>query len=280
MGKTLHIRNVPLFGYLLVLLVADGDVRGQDFIDPVDGGATIDVAGHLGDDLGGDGRGCADGLGGVDFGIAHLEAMGQHAVQIDQHAVEHGEEGGIIQIVEVQLTAFVGLHHIPWQHVLLGIVFGDDTGQQIALGRDHLAILVGVLVEQIHIALLDQATDLLAQASLLFPGHVTVVTIFDVGARHLLVLASHQPIFNHVLDFVDGYFIPAGDLQGDLLCHAGTIGQVLYACGVGCLGDSLDDPHAIERNSTSISLNHDRFHDSAPDPKDVGHTHTDCRGLH
>ena len=92
-GKTFNIGNVPLFGYLFVFFVADGDIGGQHFINAVDGGATIDMAGNLGNDLGGDGCGRADRLGSINLGITHLEAMGQHAVQINQHAVEHGEEG-------------------------------------------------------------------------------------------------------------------------------------------------------------------------------------------
>jgi hypothetical protein len=32
--------------------------------------------------------------------------------------------------------------------VLPGVVLGDDTGQQVALGRDDFTVLVGVFVEQ------------------------------------------------------------------------------------------------------------------------------------
>ncbi len=91
-GVGFHIGNAPLFGHFTVLLPADGHIGGQHFVDAVDGSAAIDVARHLSDDLGGHGRGGADGFRGIDLRIAHLEAVGQHPFQIDQHAVEHREE--------------------------------------------------------------------------------------------------------------------------------------------------------------------------------------------
>ena len=173
----------------------------------------------------------------------------------------------------------MGLHHIPRQHVLLGIVFGHNTGQQIALGRDHLAVLVGILVEQIHVALLHQSTNFLTQPALFFPCHVAIVTIFDVGARHLLALTRHQQILDHVLDLVDGHLFTAHQLHGYLFGYAGAIGQIFYPDSLGGLGYGLNDPHAIKRNSTSISFDHDWFHGFAPDPKEVGLSHACAGGL-
>ena len=91
-GVGFHIGNAPLFGHFTVFLPADGHIGGQHFVDAVDGGAAIDVARHLSDDLGGHGSGGADGFRGIDLCIAHLEAVGQHPFQVDQHAVEHREE--------------------------------------------------------------------------------------------------------------------------------------------------------------------------------------------
>ena len=131
-----------------MLFEALGDERRQHFIDTVNGGAAVNMAGDLGDNLRRDRGGGRDRLRRLNFGIAHFKAVSQHAFQVDQHAVEHREERRIVEIVVVDLAALVRLHHIARQQVLTGIVFGHDTGQQIALGRDHFTVFVGVLVEQ------------------------------------------------------------------------------------------------------------------------------------
>ncbi len=202
-GIGFHIGNAPLFGHFTVFLPADGHIGGQHFIDAVDGGAAIDVAGHLSNDLGSDRGGGADRFRRIDLRITHLEAVSQHPLQIDQHAVEHREEGRVVEIVEVQIAALVGLNHITGQHVAGGIVLGDDTGQQVALGRDHLGVLVGVLVEQGRVGLLDQTTDLLRQTTARLAGQIPIVTIFDIGAGNDLVIGGHQVVFNQTLDLVD-----------------------------------------------------------------------------
>lgn len=214
-GVGFHIGNAPLFGHFTVLLPADGHIGCQHFVDAVDGGATIDMARHLGDDLGGHGSGGADRFRGIDLRIAHLEAVSQHPFQIDQHAVEHREEGGVVEIVEVQITAFVSLNHITGQHVAGGIVLGDDTGQQVALGRDHLGVFVGVLVEQGGVGLLDQTPDLLRQTAARLAGLIPIVAILDIGTGDGLVVGRHQVVFNPVLDLVDINFTTPFQLLAD-----------------------------------------------------------------
>ncbi|MNM93414.1 hypothetical protein D3C81_1057880 [compost metagenome] len=103
----------------------------------------------------------------------------------------------------VDLAALVGQHYVTRQDVLLGIMLGDDPGQQIALGGDHFAVLVGVFVQQRHVALLHQATDLLVQPPAQFTRYVAIVTIFNIGAGQLLVFAGHQLIFYRLLNFMD-----------------------------------------------------------------------------
>ncbi|MNM93415.1 hypothetical protein D3C81_1057890 [compost metagenome] len=91
-GVALRVRDLPLFGDLPMLVEAFADERGQDLVDAVNGGTAINMAGNLRDDLGGDCSGGRDRLRRFDLGVAHLEAVGQHAFQVDQHAVEHREE--------------------------------------------------------------------------------------------------------------------------------------------------------------------------------------------
>ncbi|MNO46284.1 hypothetical protein D3C76_365680 [compost metagenome] len=214
-GVGVHVADAPLLGHFPVFLPADGHIGSQHLVDAVDGGAAIDVARHLGDDLGGHGGGRADGFGGVYLRIAHLEAVGQHPLQVDQHAVEHGEEGGVVEIVEVQIAALVGLHHLAGQHVADGVVLGDYARQQVALGRDHLGVLVGVLVEQGRVGLLHQATDLLGQPAAGLAGLIPVVTVLDVGAGDGLVVGRHQMVLDPVLDLVDIHLAPPFQLLAD-----------------------------------------------------------------
>ncbi|MNG94504.1 hypothetical protein D3C79_535160 [compost metagenome] len=87
-----HVWDLPLLRYLLMLVEALGDEGGQDLINAVDGGTAINMAGNLSDDLRGHGGGGGDRLRRLDLGVTHLEAVGQHAFQIDQHTVEHREE--------------------------------------------------------------------------------------------------------------------------------------------------------------------------------------------
>ena len=140
------------------------------------------MAGDLGDNLRRDRGGGRDRLRRLNFGIAHFKAVRQHAFQVDQHAVEHREERRVIEVVIVDLAALVCRDHVARQQMLAGIVFGDDTGQQIALGRDHFAVFVGVFIEQGRVGLLHQATDLLIQATAFLTLHVAIVAILNVGA--------------------------------------------------------------------------------------------------
>lgn len=60
----------------------------------------------------------------------------------------------------MDLTALVRRDYIARQQMLTGIVLGDDTGQQVALGRDHFAVFIGIFIEQRRVGLLYRAADL------------------------------------------------------------------------------------------------------------------------
>ena len=109
------------------------------------------MTGNLGNDLGCDGRSGSDRPGRFNFRITHAETVGHHPFNIDQHAVEHREEGGVVQVVVMDFTTIMGSGNVLWQNMLSGIVPGDHTGQKVPLGRDDFAVLVGVLVEQLFI---------------------------------------------------------------------------------------------------------------------------------
>ncbi len=164
----------------------------------------------------------------------------------------------------MQITALVGLNHITGQHVAGGIVLGDDTGQQVALGRDHLGVFVGILVEQGCIGLLDQTTDLLRQTAARLASLIPVVTIFDIGTGDGLVVGSHQVVFDPVLDLVDINFTT----PFQLLTHC--IGNAGGECRIGLIDrfrrttDRLCNQLGIEWCATSVTFNHNRFHGFSP----------------
>ena len=149
------------------------------------------MAGDLRDNLRGDGGRGRDGFWRFNLRVTHLKALRQHAFQVDQHAVKHWEERRVVEIVIVNITTLVRLDDITRQQVLTRIVFGDDTGQQVTLGRDHFAVFVGVFVQQSRVGLLNQTTNFLVQTATFFTLDITVVAIFDVRTGELFVRARH-----------------------------------------------------------------------------------------
>ena len=141
------------------------------------------MARDLGDNLRRDGRRRGDRLRRLNLGVTHFKTVGQHAFEVDQHAVKHREERRVVEIVVVDLTALVRRYHVARQQMLTGVVFSHDTGQQIALGRDHLAGFIGVFIEQGGVGLLDQTPDFLIQTTALLTLDVAVVAVLNISAR-------------------------------------------------------------------------------------------------
>ena len=111
-SKGFRICDSPVQRQLILLVVTLSDKRSQDFIDTINRGTTIDMTGYLGDDLRRHGRRRRDRLRRLNLGVTHLEAISQHATEIDQHAVKHGEERRIIEIVIMDLTGLMSGNHI------------------------------------------------------------------------------------------------------------------------------------------------------------------------
>ncbi len=78
-GVAFDIRDVPLHRGAAVLLKACRHKRGQHFVNAVDGGATVDVARHLGDDLRRHGSGGGNRFRRFYLGVAHFKPLRQHA---------------------------------------------------------------------------------------------------------------------------------------------------------------------------------------------------------
>ncbi len=110
-GKGFDIGNLPLFGGLAMFVETGGDERCQHFINTINGGAAVNVAGDLRDNLRGDGGGGGNRLRRINFRIAHFETVIQHAFQVNQHAVKHREERRVIEVMIVDFAALVRQHH-------------------------------------------------------------------------------------------------------------------------------------------------------------------------
>ncbi len=144
--------------------------------------------------------------------------------------------------------------------MLFGVVLRHNTGQQIALGRDDFAVFVGVLVEQRHIALLNQTPDFLVQAPAHFTFHVAVVAVFNVSTRQFFIRPRHQLVFNRILNFVD---IDACLVLQIFSNNAGDLFAITNAVDTGSRRRALHrlfDQNFIERDLTTIPLNHDGLH--------------------
>ena len=101
------------------------------------------------------------------------------------------------------------LHHIAWQQILFGIMFCHDTGQQIALGRDHFAVFIGVFVQQFGIGLLDQVPGSLYSGDPV--SHALNRDRDGIQYRRAsLMRAFHQQVFDQRLYFTDVDFIASG----------------------------------------------------------------------
>ncbi len=98
----------------------------------------------------------------------------------------------------MDIAALMRLYYVTRQQVLAGIVFGDNPGQQIALGGNDFTVFVGVFIEQRGVSLLYQPR-ISVQTTTLFTLNVAIVTVFDVGAGKLFVRAGHQLVFNRSL---------------------------------------------------------------------------------
>ena len=103
----------------------------------------------------------------------------------------------------MDFTTLMRQYHIARQQVLTGIVFGNDTGQQVALGRNDFTVFVCVFVQQCGVGLFHQPANFLVQAAPFFTRDITIVAIFNIGTRELLVGTGHELVFDSGLDFVD-----------------------------------------------------------------------------
>ena len=141
----------------------------------------------------------------------------------------------------VNITALVRLYHITRQQMLTGIVFGDDTGQQVALGRDDFTVFIGVFIEQRGVGLLHQAANFLVQTTAFLTLNITVMAIFNVGARQLLVRTRHQLVFYRCLDLINIDLATRVHLTANDFCDGGAVICVIDSRCFSCTQNGFFD---------------------------------------
>ena len=162
----------------------------------------------------------------------------------------------------MDLAALMGGDDIAGKHELLGVMARDDARKEVSLGGDDLGVLVGVLVEDVNVALLHEALDLLREIVAALTSAVAVVAVLDVGSSYLLVAAGHELVFHKALDLRDV------DLAG-ILCRqllTDSFGNLLAeriivnTGGRSSTAYRRDNPLGIERLTASVTFDHSEIH--------------------
>ena len=251
-----------LFHQQAELLAADVHEGGQ--MGQGDALAAILIAGHLGDDLGGDVAGGGKAVGPLDHGACDDGAVLQHVFQVHQVAVVH-MLGVIIGIVEVDDALPVGFHNILGQQNALADVPGHLAGHIIPLGGIHHRVFIGVLLLGLLVDALNEAEDLVVRG--VAAAHKRAgVPVGDVVFGYLKSAVSHDLVLHQVLDLLHRrrsiHFL-AGKLHRlrdapDL--HRRHTGALLHR--IVCLRDRGNDFCNVKGHFRPISLNHDHsdFH--------------------
>ena len=160
--------------------------------------SAVLVGGHAGDDLGDDGAGYLEALGGLDELAVDHGAVVQHIPNVHQAAVEDVLHE-VVRVVEVEHALVVGLGNLLRQKDAAGQIPAHLAGDVVPLGRGDGSVLVGVLLRQILIVVADQGQDGfvggvgLAHQS---PG----VAVDNIGLGQLVLARGHEFGLHHVLD--------------------------------------------------------------------------------
>ena len=141
----------------------------------------------------------------------------------------------------MNITTLVRLNHITRQQVLTCIVFGNDTSQQVTLGRDYFAVFVGIFIQQSRVGLLNQTTNFLVQTATFFTLDITVVAIFDLRTGELFVRTRHQLVFYRGLDLVDIDLAALIHLTANDFCDGGTVICVIDSRCFSCTQNGFFD---------------------------------------
>jgi hypothetical protein len=239
-----------------VLLEGLADVRCQDAVDAVDGLAAVLAAGDLGDDLRRHRAGDLEGFRRIDFLAVDDRTIGQHVFQVDETAVEHGLND-VVHVVEMDGAAVVGLDDVGRDQFAAGNVLGHFAGDEVALRRYDVAVLIGVFVEDFQVGVVQQAKDIVVgRIGLALEGLDGLVVFVSPGRGRIVVF--QQTVVDLVFDGVNGQVLLDGSsIRFDFTGNLGSLPFfVNTAAAVHGLFNRYGDLISIEGHSFSIALDY------------------------
>ena len=210
----------------------------------------------MGDDLRRHRAGDLKGLGRIDFLAVDDRAIGQHIFQVDQAAVEHGLDD-VIHIVEMDSPAVMGLDDIGRDELAAGNVLGDFAGNEVALCRYDVAVLIGVFIEDFQVGVVQQAEDVIVRrVGLALEGLDSLVVLIGPGRSRIVVL--QQAVVDLVFDGINGQVLL--DRSRIRFDFAGNLGSLPFfintTAAIHGLFNGNRDFIAIEGHSFSVALDY------------------------
>ena len=239
-----------------VLLEGFADIGRQDAVDAVDGLTAVLAAGDLGDDLRRHRAGDLEGFRRIDFLAVDDRAVGQHVFQVDETAVEHGLDD-VIHIVEMDSPAVMGLDDIGRDELTAGNVLGDFAGNEVALRRYDVAVLIGIFIEDFQVRVVQQAKDVIVRrVGLALEGLDSLVVLIGPGRSRIVVL--QQAVVDLVFDGINGQvLLDRSRIRFDFTGNLGSLPFFINtAAAVHGLFNGVRDLVAIEGHPFSVALDY------------------------
>ena len=129
-------------------------------------------------------------------------AILQHVIEVEQVAVVH-MLGIVISIMEMNDTRVVSLDDIFRQKHTHGKVFTYFASHIISLNRNDLRILIGILLLDLFVPILNQRQDSVI-GSIMLTHSIMRIPILDISTSHLMASTVHQNILNDILNLLNG----------------------------------------------------------------------------
>ena len=245
----------PLFDDLFAdLLTAHIDERSQ--MCQGEGLAAVLVGGNLGNDLRRHIAGGVEAVRLLNQGLADDSAVLQHILKVDKIAVVL-LLSVIVRIMEMDNALFVSLYDVGGKKDAACQVLGDLAGHIDALCGIDDRVLVGILLFDLLIDLLDQGEDAVVSRVGL-AGELTAEAIADIFLRHFITAHLHDACLDHILNILNvhgmcGLLYFPGDLlrHRDDLIFVELVDRLHFFVG---LADRVDDLGEIESDLLSVSL--------------------------
>lgn len=154
-------------------------------------------------------------------------------------------------------AAVVGLDDVGRDQFAAGNVLGHFAGDEVALCRYDVAVLIGVFVEDFQVGVVQQAKDIVVgRIGLALEGLDGLVVFVSPGRGRIVVF--QQTVVDLVFDGVNGQVLLDGSsIRFDFTGNLGSLPFFINtAAAVHGLFNSNRDLVAIEGHSFSIALDY------------------------